>query len=218
MYINILLGYISTIAISIGINTYVTLSVCKDFADLGKKIDFVNKNTKENKIEKENLGKNFLNINSILIPGINIINSLTQLIAYNLNPKEYLDYYETEYKIETFTSYEKHLYEQKPTGLTAYMAPINYAKTPFINLNFQDGSYIYFVLEKDDEIVITDVSEKFEFYTKEKLTELIYSSIEMAEENFDITLEENKCQEKTEVGIESLNNNDEYVRKRKKNK
>lgn len=161
--------WLVTILLSTGISVANELRMYKDAADNGYRIDGRNLNV-NSKIYHTNIIKN-LSI-ALLIPFLNIITSVTNVMAYNLNRHQLLDNLNMLDALEDMTNEEKEKYQKFPTGLHALILMIKNAiklsKLNVIKIISNYGtSEMYYDITDDGDIEIIKVYGPLSKATKE---------------------------------------------------
>ena len=171
----LIIFWITTIILTIILELKNSFRIIKDIADAGYKF------------EKERLAEVNKEINpnakkasfmTMLIPVINLLETMKRVISYNNSRDTILDGLNVLDVLEEMTELEKEEYKKNPTGLNAIIVPIK-IKTKLenaiiltVNENDQE-SKIFYEYDENGNIIILKVDGPLSNYSNDKIIEII---------------------------------------------
>ncbi|HOB26427.1 MAG TPA: hypothetical protein PKG93_04715 [Bacilli bacterium] len=198
---SILLFWIFSIVVSEGINVYTLLSVIKDLADAGYKIDF----------DKENSSHSNKNIKyGLFIPIINLYNSMSVYYNYSHDKYNYINNIMFNGSVMEMSKYEKAKYSLKSTGLSALLIQAEYRDKMKKSLRYTysdeiSSSTITYYKNANDDIDILDSTGRFSILSNNELKVKVYDEVYNQEDDTKVYKDVNVNDEVKKLNIDDPN-------------
>ena len=177
----LLFFWIISIIVSYGINLSTVLRIYKDLADEGYKINLTklkesNKNIDVNLVKSTRL--------SMLIPFINILNSMKTSVQYILNPQKVYEGFRMLDVLGEMSDFEINEYKKNPSGINALLIEFNYdkrmqkASKKIVKGDFKDSIFTFdYGLTDAKELTILNVEGPAKNLSEDEQKDLLLENI-----------------------------------------